>query len=88
MFKSSLQLTDLLTVITKKLHILNSRFLDPLSSGIDAFTFHWSVDINWLVWPVSLFAHTIKHIQLCKAEGIVSCTLVEIGYILACVGFS
>ena len=70
------------------MHILNSRFLDPLSSGIDAFTFHWSVYSNWLLPPVSLIAHTIKHIQLCKAEGIVSRTLVEIGYMLASVGLS
>ena len=55
----------------KKLHRFNSRFLDPLSSGIDAFTYDWSVDNNWLVPPVSLIAHTIKHIQLCKAELVV-----------------
>lgn len=42
-----------------------------MSSGIDAFTYDWSVDNNWLVPPVSLIAHTIKHIQLCKAELVV-----------------
>jgi hypothetical protein len=35
-----------------------------LSSGIDGFTFDWSVDNNWLVPPVYLIAHTIKHIRL------------------------
>ena len=51
----------------KQLHRFNSRFLDPLSSSIDAFTFDWSVDNNLLVPTVFLIAHTIKHIQLCKA---------------------
>ena len=28
--------------------------------------YDWSVDNNWLVPPVFLIAHTIKHIQLCS----------------------
>jgi len=52
-----------------KLTWFNSKFSDPLTEGVEAFTFDWSRDNNWLVPPVSLIAHTIKHIQLSKTVG-------------------
>lgn len=32
----------------------NSRFLCPKSSGMNAFTFNWKNEFNWLFPPVSL----------------------------------
>ena len=52
-----------------KLTWLKSKSSDPLTEGVDAFTFDWSRDNNWLVPPVSLIAHTIKHVQLSKTVG-------------------
>ena len=52
-----------------KLTWFNSKFSDPLTEGVDAFTFDWSRDNNWLVPLVSLIAHTIKHVQLSKTVG-------------------
>jgi hypothetical protein len=52
-----------------KLTRFNSKFSDPLTEDVDAFTFDWPRDNNWLVPPVSLIAHTIKHVQLCKTVG-------------------
>ena len=52
-----------------KLTRFNSKFSDSLTEGVDAFTFYWSRDNNWLVPPVSLIAHIIKHVQLCKTVG-------------------
>jgi hypothetical protein len=34
-----------------------AKFSDPLTEDVDAFTFDWSRDNNWLVPPVSLIAH-------------------------------
>jgi hypothetical protein len=51
------------------LTLFNSKFSDPLTEGVDAFTFDWSRDNNWLVPPVSVLVHTIKHVQLCKTVG-------------------
>ena len=48
---------------------MKSKSSDPLTEGVDAFTFDWSRDNNWLVPPVSLIAHTIKHVQLSKTVG-------------------
>ena len=52
-----------------KLVRFNSRFYQPGTEAVDAFTQDWSHENNWLVPPVSLVVRVINHMRLCKAEG-------------------
>ncbi|CAC5404855.1 unnamed protein product [Mytilus coruscus] len=45
----------------KKIELFNSRFYTPGSSGVDAFSFDWKEDNNWLVPPIHLVCRVIKH---------------------------
>ena len=47
----------------------NSRFWNPGSEAVDAFTQRWSAENNWLCPPVSLIVRTVKHLVYCKASG-------------------
>ena len=49
--------------------ILRSKFVCPLSSGVDAFCFNWRDGFNWIVHPVSLVVKTVSHLIACKAKG-------------------
>ena len=53
----------------KKLDRYFSRFWNPESSGVDAFTQDWSGENCLLVPPVVLISSVLKHIFLCKAKG-------------------
>ena len=53
----------------KKIELFNSRFYTPGSSGVDAFSFDWKEDNNWLVPPIHLVCRVIKHCIACKASG-------------------
>lgn len=47
----------------------NSRFWNPGSEAVDAFTQDWSHDNNWLCPPVSLIVRTVRHLIVCKGNG-------------------
>ena len=47
----------------------NSRFWNPGSEAVDAFTQRWSAENNWLCPPVSLIVRTVKHLVYCKESG-------------------
>ncbi len=51
----------------------NSRVPSPGSIGIDAFSYDWSEDNNWLVPPVHLIVKTVKHLVATKAKGTLVC---------------
>ena len=46
-----------------------SRYCNPSSESVDAFTQHWGFDNNWLVPPIYSVLWTIKHLFFCKARG-------------------
>ena len=47
----------------------NSRYFYPGTSGVDAFSFHWARENNWLCPPVSQIVAVIRHVQTCQAQG-------------------
>ena len=47
----------------KKLNKFNSRFWSPGTCGVDAFSFSWEGENNWLVPPICLISRCIKYIQ-------------------------
>lgn len=47
-----------------------SKFVDGLTTGIDAFSFDWKFDNNWIVPPVRLISRVISHLIACKATGV------------------
>ena len=53
----------------KKTDRFNSRFWNPGSEAVDAFSQNWKTDNNWLVPPISLVAKSILHCIMCKANG-------------------
>lgn len=50
-----------------KLGRFNSRFWNPGTEGVDAFTLQWNNEMNWLVPPVYLVPRLIKDMERCKA---------------------
>ena len=81
-----------------KLARFNSRFYQPGTEAVDAFT---QDENNWLVPPVSLIVRVINYLKLCKAEGSIvmfqsgshpifgqSCLrTVDIGVLLCMIGY-
>ena len=53
----------------KKTIRFNSRFWNPHSESIDAFTENWAGENNWLVPPISIIAMTILQLESSKATG-------------------
>ena len=53
----------------KKLPRFNTKFWTPGSLGIDAFSFDWGNEVNWLVPPIYLVPKVLRHILHCKARG-------------------
>jgi hypothetical protein len=47
----------------------NSRFWNPGSEAMDAFTVNWSCENNWWCPPVSLIPRVLRHAQNCICEG-------------------
>ena len=47
----------------------NSRFWNPGSEAVDAFTLDWSDENNWLCPLVYLVPRVIQHARKCKAQG-------------------
>ena len=52
-----------------KLSRFNSRFLQPGTEAVDAFTQDWSSENNWLVPPISLIGKLLSHMHESKAVG-------------------
>lgn len=52
-----------------KLPRFNSRFLQPGTEAVDAFTQDWSSENNWLVPPVTLIGKVLSHMRDCRASG-------------------
>ena len=52
-----------------KLPRFNSRFLQPGSEAVDAFSQDWALKNNWLVPPVTLIGRVLRHMRDCKAFG-------------------
>ncbi|VDI70689.1 Hypothetical predicted protein [Mytilus galloprovincialis] len=52
-----------------KLTRFNSKYWNPTTSAIDAFTCNWHGENNWLVPPISLVSNCINHLVSCGAEG-------------------
>ena len=52
-----------------KLPRFNSRFFQPGSEAVDAFSQDWGYDNNWLCPPVCLIARVLKHMEVCLAKG-------------------
>lgn len=47
----------------------NSRFWNPESEAVDAFTCDWGNDINWLCPPVYLINRVVQHARKTSAQG-------------------
>ena len=48
---------------------LISRFLQPGSKAVDAFSQDWSSDNNWLVPPIAVIGKVLSHMRDCRAVG-------------------
>ena len=53
----------------KKVVRFNSKFWTPGSLGVDAFTFDWGSDNNWLVPPIYLVVRALRHLRVCRGAG-------------------
>ncbi len=47
----------------------NSRVFVPGTAGVDAFSFPWGGDMNWLCPPISAVSRTLKYMSQCRAHG-------------------
>ena len=47
----------------------NSRFYEPDTEAVDAFTCDWQGEVNWWCPPVDLIPRVIQHAQKTKAKG-------------------
>ena len=65
-----------------KLPRFNSRFLQPGTEAVDAFSQDWSSGNNWLVPPTILVGRLLDHMRDCKAVGS-NCAYVEVSLLLA-----
>ena len=53
----------------KKIQRFNSLFWNPDCEGVDAFSFNWQNENNWLVPPIHLVIKAVKHARACNAKG-------------------
>ena len=56
--------------LNKKVPRFNSKYYCPGLESVNAFTCDWGRDFNWICPPISLIAKTLKHLELCKAVGV------------------
>jgi hypothetical protein len=52
-----------------KLPLFNTKFFQPGSNGVNAFSQDWSHYNNWLCPPVYLTSKVINHLRICHAKG-------------------
>ena len=55
--------------LNKKVDLFNSKYYCPGTASVDAFTADWKGYNNWICPPISLIAASIRHLELCKAQG-------------------
>lgn len=55
---------------TAKCSKFYSKFWCPGTFGVDAFSFDWSKDNNWLVPPLYLVPRAVFHVEHCQARGV------------------
>ena len=53
-----------------KLSRFNSRFHCPGSENVNAVTFNWENEFNWLCPPIKLIGDALKHAKICSARGV------------------
>ena len=53
----------------KKVKRFNSRYWNPGSEAVDAFTEKWTNENNWLVPPINMIAMTVLHMKADRAIG-------------------
>lgn len=51
--------------------------VDSFTAGVDAFSFDWSQDNNWIVPPVRLISKTISHLMTCKGKGVLVAPIMD-----------
>jgi hypothetical protein len=47
-----------------------SKYWQPGTAGVDAFSFSWGGEFCWLVPPIHLVARALTHLEECRAAGI------------------
>ena len=47
----------------------NSRYWNPGSEAVGAFTVDWNGDNDWLCSPIGLVPRVLRHVQACEAIG-------------------
>lgn len=52
-----------------KFTLFNSRYFQPGTSGINAFSQDWRYENNWLCRPVYLTCKVVEHLRVCRAVG-------------------
>ena len=53
-----------------KLPLFNSKFFCPHSDGVDAFSFSWEHENNYIVPPINVIPKVLKHMKSCLAKGV------------------
>ena len=56
-----------------KVSLFKSRFHQPGTEAVDAFTQNWDRENNWNLPPVSQISRVIAHAGACKAVGTLVC---------------
>ena len=54
---------------SRQLPRFNSRWAKPCSEGVDASSFRWDNENNWLFPPPKLIPRVLQHLAFSKAEG-------------------
>lgn len=55
--------------LNTQLDRFNSRFWNPGSEAVDAFTINWGSENNWLCPPIVLIPRVIAHARACRCRG-------------------
>ena len=58
----------------------NSKYHCPGTSGVNAFTFNWKNENNWLCPPINLIGSCIRHLKICKGKGTLLIPIWESAY--------
>ena len=53
----------------KKLALFNSKFFQPGTTGVSAFSQDWVFANNWLCPPTYLTVRVVNHFKICRASG-------------------
>ena len=53
-----------------KLPRFNSKFFCPHSDRVDAFSFSWEHENNYIVTPINVITKLLKHMKSCLTKGV------------------